>query len=361
MSQPIGLAIIGATGGVGSAFISQLASLRLPSYLSPPRLIFLSRSSKQLYTNNYDAVEPSELASSTSPVLSLPDLANFLSKSPSPVVLVDNTSAQPVADAYPLFLRNNISIITPNKKAFSSPISLWNDIQSSTSRKALCYHESSVGAGLPILSTLSDLVRTGDAITRIEGVFSGTMSFLFNTFAPLTPSQSPQNWSAIVLQAQKAGYTEPDPRDDLNGMDVARKCVILARAAGLPIESTEAFPIQSLIPDALTSASSADEFLAQLPNHDAEMEGYKVEAEKQGKVVRYVGKVDVAAGKVSVGLEMVEAASPIASLKGSDNLICFYTKRCGSQPLVVQGAGAGNDVTAMGVMGDLVRVLERLG
>ena len=361
MSQPVALAIIGATGGVGSAFINQLSTLRLPPHLSAPRLVFLSRSSKQLYNADYSAVNPSALASSTSPLLSLPDLATYLSKSPAPVVLVDNTSSQPVADSYPLFLSKNISIITPNKKGFSAPVQLWQQIQAAQSPRAFCYHESSVGAGLPILSTLADLIKTGDSVTRIEGVFSGTMSFLFNTFAPTSSSSPPQKWSDIVLAAQKAGYTEPDPRDDLNGMDVARKCVILARAAGLDIASTDAFPIQSLIPSALESASDANEFLQKLPNHDAEMEKYKTDAEAQGKVVRYVGKVDVEHGKVSVGLQMVAKDSPIAALRGSDNLICFYTKRYGAQPLVVQGAGAGNDVTAMGVMGDLVRVIERLG
>lgn len=360
MSQPIALAIIGATGGVGSAFISALPALRLPPATAAPKLIFLSRSTKQLYTSSYDAVSPSSLANSDSKVLSLPDIAAYLSKSPNKVVLVDNTSSEDVANAYPLFLQSGISVITPNKKAFSGSSQLWSSIFSSVSRNALVYHESSVGAGLPIISTLNDLQRTGDRVTRIEGVFSGTMSFLFNTFAPATGSASGK-WSDIVAQAKSAGYTEPDPRDDLNGMDVARKCVILARVAGLDIAGTDAFPIQSLIPKALESASSADEFMQNLPNHDAEMESYKSEAEKAGKVVRFVGKVDVQKKEVKVGLEMVEQGSPIASLKGSDNLICFYTERYGDNPLVVQGAGAGNDVTAMGVLSDLLKCIERLG
>ncbi|KPI40472.1 Homoserine dehydrogenase [Cyphellophora attinorum] len=362
MSKPISLAIIGATGGVGSAFLAALPSIVLPPSTPRPQLIFLSRSKKQLYNKDYSPVSPEDLASSSSPLLSLPDLAKYLSTSPNPTVLVDNTSDQSVAEAYPLFLKSNISIITPNKKAFSSPLPLWNAIFSAVTRTALVYHESSVGAGLPIISTLNDLVRTGDQVTRIEGVFSGTMSFLFNTFAPASESaSSPGKWSEIVGKAKAAGYTEPDPRDDLNGMDVARKCVILARCAGLKVESTSSFPIQSLIPSALESASSADEFMQKLPNHDDEMESYKTEAKKQGKVVRYVGKVDVENNKVSVGLEMVDQGSPIAGLKGSDNLICFYTKRYGSNPLVVQGAGAGNEVTAMGVLADLVKVIERLG
>ncbi|ETN41242.1 uncharacterized protein HMPREF1541_03177 [Cyphellophora europaea CBS 101466] len=360
MSKPISLAIIGATGGVGSAFISALPSIRLPPSTAAPQLIFLSRSNQQLYDSSYAAVSPSSLASSDAKLLSLPDIASYLASAPSKVVLIDNTSSQDVAEAYPLFLSEGVSVITPNKKAFSGSLRLWDDIFAATSRNALVYHESSVGAGLPIISTLNDLLKTGDQVTRIEGVFSGTMSFLFNTFAPAAGG-SGGKWSEIVAQAKAAGYTEPDPRDDLNGMDVARKCVILARVAGLKVAGTDAFPIQSLIPKALESAASADEFMQKLPNHDDEMEGYKTEAEKQGKVVRFVGKVDVEKGQVKVGLEMVEQGSPIASLKGSDNLICFYTKRYGANPLVVQGAGAGNDVTAMGVLGDLLKCVERLG
>ena len=359
MSQPIALAIIGATGGVGSAFISALSSIRLPPATAAPKLIFLSRSSKQLYTPSYDAVSASALASSDSKLLSLPEIAAYLSKSPTKVVLVDNTSSQDVADAYPLFLQNGVSVITPNKKAFSGSSQLWDSIFNSVTRNALVYHESSVGAGLPIISTLNDLQRTGDTVTRIEGVFSGTMSFLFNTFAPASGGASGK-WSEIVAQAKAAGYTEPDPRDDLNGMDVARKCVILARVAGLNIAGTDGFPVQSLIPKALESARSADEFMQNLPNHNAEMESYKTEAEKAGKVVRFVGKVDVEKGEVKVGLEMVDQGSPIASLQGSDNLICFYTRRYGNNPLVVQGAGAGNEVTAMGVLSDLLKCVERL-
>jgi homoserine dehydrogenase len=353
----LNLAIIGV-GGVGTAFISQLQSL--PSDVRPS-IIFLSRSSKQLYGTNYSPVDPSELQSSSSKLLSIPDIAAHLSSSPNPVCLVDNTSNQDVADAYPLFLSRNISVITPNKKAFSSNLKLWDDIFSAAQNsngKAFCYHESSVGAGLPVISSLNDLIKTGDTVTRIEGVFSGTMSFLFNTFAPASGS-STDKWSKIVGEAKAAGYTEPDPRDDLNGMDVARKLTILARIAGLKVQGPDSFPVQSLIPESLQSASSSDEFMQKLPDFDSEMESYKEKAEKEGKVVRYVGSIDVQSQKVKVGLEMVEKGSAIGGLNGSDNLICFYTKRYGANPLVIQGAGAGNDVTAMGVMSDLLKVIER--
>lgn len=351
------IAIIGL-GGVGKAFLSQLATLQLGS-TARPSVIFAARSTKQIYNQDYSAVDASKIDSSSSAILSLTDLTSWLSKAPGKVILVDNTSNQDVADSYPSFLKAGISVVTPNKKAFSSNLQLWNDIFSSTSSQALIYHESSVGAGLPVISTLKDLVATGDQITKIQGVFSGTMSFLFNTFAPVSGSGAGK-WSEIVAQAKDAGYTEPDPRDDLNGMDVARKCTILARLAGLKVEGPESFPVQSLIPDQLKSVGSANEFMEKLPNHDAEMESYKEEAAKIGKVVRFVASVDVENNKVSVGLEMVEKDGPIASLKGSDNIFVFHTQRYSSSPLVVQGSGAGGEVTAMGVSADVIKAIERL-
>ncbi len=255
--------------------------------------------------------------------------------------MVDNTSNQDIADSYPLFLKAGISIVTPNKKAFSGSLTLLKKILDSSPPRhptgGLIYHESSVGAGLPIISTLTDLVSTGDSIHKIQGVFSGTMSFLFNAFAPLSGQGG--NWSAEVAKAKDLGYTEPDPRDDLNGLDVARKLVILARVAGLAIESTSSFPVQSLIPQALESAQSAAEFMRRLPDFDAEMEDLREQAAKEGKVVRFVGSIDVRKGECKVGVESLEKTHPIAALQGSDNIISFYTKRYGSNPLVVQGAG----------------------
>lgn len=274
-------------------------------------------------------------------------------------MLVDNTSSQDVADAYPQVLEKGISIVTPNKKAFSGSYKLWQDIFNAASTSgAMVYHESSVGAGLPVISTLKELVDTGDEVTRIEGVFSGTMSFLFNSFAPTEGKGG--KWSEEVKKAKDLGYTEPDPRDDLNGLDVARKLTILARLAGLQVESPTSFPVQSLIPKELESAGSGEEFMQRLHEFDGQMEDVKVQAEKEGKVVRFVGSIDVGKREVKVGLEKFDRSHPIAALKGSDNIISFYTKRYGANPLIIQGAGAGGEVTAMGVTGDLIKVLERL-
>ncbi|KAI1499503.1 homoserine dehydrogenase-domain-containing protein [Biscogniauxia marginata] len=360
-SNQILIAIIGA-GGVGKSFLSQLATLSTRRPTPKLSLCYISTSKKALFNPDYSVVAENvlqDLAASTKAPLSLSQTVDYLAAAPSKTILVDNTSSQDVADAYPLFLSRGISIVTPNKKAFSGSYKLWQDIFTAAATSgAKVYHESSVGAGLPVISTLKDLVDTGDEVTKIEGVFSGTMSFLFNSFAPVEGSGG--QWSAEVKKAKELGYTEPDPRDDLNGLDVARKLTILARLASLPVESPTSFPVQSLIPKELESVSSGDEFLQRLPEFDSQMEEIKSAAQKQGKVVRFVGSIDVATKAVKVGLETFDKSHPIAALKGSDNIISFYTKRYGSNPLIIQGAGAGGEVTAMGVTSDLLKVVSQI-
>jgi homoserine dehydrogenase len=306
----------------------------------------LARSSKILYNADYTDIAPdsweSALAGSSQPVPSWPAVAEFLAGAPGPVILVDNTSDAALATAYPDFVSRGVSIATPNKKAFSGDLALWNAIFAAASNGlgsgGFVFHESTVGAGLPVLSTIKELMATGDVVKRVEGVFSGTMSYLFNNWNPVS-GEDGGSFSAAVAQARELGYTEPDPRDDLNGMDVARKCTILARLAGLQVENATAFPTQSLIPKELETAKSADEFLAGLPRFDSDMEKLRNEATNEGKVVRFVGSVDVVGQAVKVGLEKFDKSHPIAALKGSDNIIAIYTERYGSNPLIIQGAG----------------------
>ena len=330
---------------MGQHFISQLEHV-IKSY-PQLSLILISRTNKCLFTEDFahtislDTWD-SDLAASKQPVLDLPGILTYLGTAPGKCIVVDNTSSQEVAESYPSFLRNGISIVTPNKKAFSGTLGLWRDIfnaahSSNNPSGGLIYHESSVGAGLPVISTLRDLVETGDEVVKIEGVFSGTMSFLFNSFAPLDGKGG--KFSVEVGKAQKMGFTEPDPRDDLNGLDVARKLVILARIAGLDVEGTSTFPVQSLIPKELEKVSR-EEFMAGLGDHqDPWMDEVRKVAEDEGKIVRSIGIVDVGKKELRVGLESFDKGHPIAALKGSDNIINFYTKRYGSNPLIIQGAG----------------------
>ncbi|KAI7173330.1 hypothetical protein D0869_14235 [Hortaea werneckii] len=369
--QTIFVGVIGV-GGVGKAFLGQLQHLtqRL-SQANPPtdlRLILARRSTKQIFSESWQALNIStllrDLDQVTQPLLPLQETLDYLATAPGKVVLVDNTSDPTLANSYPTIVRKGISLVTPNKKAFSDTYALWSDIFSGAANgtgspnNGYIFHESTVGAGLPVLSTLKELLETGDEVTKIEGVFSGTMSFLFNSFMPVGGPGG--KFSAEVTKAKELGFTEPDPRDDLNGLDVARKLTILARLAGLPVDSPTSFPVESLIPKELETCTSGDEFLQKLPEFDGQMEDLKTSAAKEGKVVRFVGSIDVPQQKVRVGLEKFEASHPIAALKGSDNIINFYTKRYGSNPLIVQGAGAGGEVTAMGVTGDLLKVIRLL-
>lgn len=327
-NSPYGLELTDTTGagGVGSVFVEQLAWLAKNRKDTRMKLCYIADIDRALYHDDYSeldidlALETLQTQGRDPPPLD--QVINYLSGAPHKVIVADNTSSQAVASAYPSFLRHGISIITPNKKAFSGDYKLWRGIfDATTPIGPFVYHESSVGAGMPIISTINDLVNTGDEVTRIEGVFSGTLSFLFNSFAPTSGNGGV--WSAEVIKAKELGYTEPDPRDDLNGLDVARKITILGRLAGLPIESPAAFPVQSLIPQELEGIANASEFLKRLPEFDSIMEERKKVAEKAGKVIRYIGSVDVTTGQAKVDLELFEPTHPIATLQGSDNIISF--------------------------------------
>lgn len=369
--QQIYVAIIGV-GGVGKAVINQLGFIKNRLANQTPKinldLILARRSTKQIWDESFRGLDIStvlaDLEASKQPIIPLAETIDYLSTAPGRVILVDNTSDVTLARSYPGFLRRGISIVTPNKKAFSDEQELWADIFGSAAngtggpKAGYVFHEATVGAGLPVLSTLKELVETGDQVTKIEGVFSGTMSFLFNSFMPVGGGGG--TFGAEVAKAKELGYTEPDPRDDLNGLDVARKLTILARLSGLSVQSPTSFPVQSLIPKELESCSSGDEFLQRLPEFDGQMDELKSSAAKEGQVVRFVGSIDVPSKAVQVGLQKFDTSHPIAALKGSDNIISFYTKRYGSNPLIVQGAGAGAEVTAMGVTGDLIKVVRLL-
>ncbi|CAK7905493.1 hypothetical protein CAAN1_29S00232 [[Candida] anglica] len=357
MSKSVNVAIIGS-GVVGSAFISQLKNLKTSVAFN---VVYLARSSKEaLFSKDYQPVDLATYKTATAqPVLSLDALTTYLTAASRPTILIDNTSNSTLADYYPKFVSAGISIATPNKKAFSSDLKTWDAIfkASAAPGGGLVYHEATVGAGLPILGPLRDLVTTGDKVDKIEGIFSGTLSYIFNEFS--TTEESKVKFSDVVTVAKNLGYTEPDPRDDLNGLDVARKVTILARLSGFEVESPTSFPVESLIPKALESVESADDFLAQLPNYDADIQKVKDEALAEGKVLRFVGSVDFKANKVSVGIGKYAFDHPFAALKGSDNVVSIKTERY-PNPLIIQGAGAGAEVTAHGVLADAIKIAERI-
>jgi len=216
--------------------------------------------------------------------------------------------------------------------------------------RAIC--GPTVGAGLPIIQTVRDLIQTGDRVRAIEGIFSGTLAYLFNAYDGELP------FSEIVKQAKAQGYTEPDPRDDLSGLDVARKLVILAREAGMELE-LDAVEVESLVPAELESGSVA-EFLERCSSMDAAMQDRFEAARAAGEVLRYVGSVD-ADGHAKVSVRRVPAEHAFGRIQLTDNIVQFRTARYDQNPLIVQGPGAGPHVTAGGVFADLLRLSEYLG
>lgn len=358
MVKAVNLAVIG-TGVVGSSFLNQLAALKSQINYN---VILIARSSKSVISTDYSPIDLSNWKAAASAAsqenLSTDDLVSFLEKSPLPVILIDNTSDAGIADAYTKLVEAGISVATPNKKAFSSDLQSWKQLfKASETTGGLVYHEATVGAGLPIIGTVNDMIATGDQVEKIEGIFSGTLSYIFNEYS--TPEPKDVKFSDIVSVAKSLGYTEPDPRDDLNGLDVARKVTILARLSGAEVESPTSFPVHSLIPKALESVQSAAEFMEKLPQYDHELQMLKDEAAAENKVLRFVGKVDMVNNIVSVGVEKYDFSHPFASLKGSDNVISIKTKRY-QNPLIVQGAGAGADVTAAGVLADAIKIAQRI-
>jgi aspartokinase/homoserine dehydrogenase 1 len=265
-------------------------------------------------------------------------------------MIIDCSASAEVASHYAAWLEAGIHIVTPNKQAGSAPLAQYDAIRAAAKRGHWRY-EATVGAGLPVISTLRDLLDTGDELIAVEGIFSGTLSYLFNNFDGSKP------FSKLVLEARAAGFTEPDPRDDLSGMDVARKLVILAREAGRRIELADV-ALESLVPEALMALSRED-FLARADELDATLSERIEGARGRGCVLRFVAELSEQGA--SVGLVELPSTHAFAHLRPTDNVVQFTTARYRDNPLVVQGPGAGPDVTAAGVFADLLRVSAALG
>ncbi|ACU05995.1 bifunctional aspartate kinase/homoserine dehydrogenase I [Pedobacter heparinus] len=283
------------------------------------------------------------------------DLAEFIKKMKSMnlanCVFVDNTASHNPIRHYLDVLQSSISVVTCNKIGNSAEYDQYVAFKEAARKHGVeFYYETNVGAGLPIIRTLKDLMLSGDRINRIEAILSGTISYIFNNF------KGDRLFSEVVKEAQDMGYTEPDPRDDLNGKDFMRKMLILARDAGYALEEKDV-AIESMLPPACLAASSVAEFYQELENNAAHFENLKNEAAKSNKVLRYIGKLED--GKVAITLQMVDDSHPFYMLSGSDNIISFTTDRYKERPLVVKGPGAGAEVTAAGVFADIINIGKR--
>jgi len=263
-------------------------------------------------------------------------------------VFIDNTASPKPIEFYEEAFKSNISVVTCNKIGNSASYKQYTTFRDTARQHGVdFFYETNVGAGLPIIRTLKDLMNSGDRVQRIEAILSGTISFIFNNF------KGDANFHDVVKMAQEKGYTEPDPRDDLRGTDFMRKMLILARDAGYALEASDV-EIESMLPKACLDAQSVDDFYAALKTEDGFFANLKNSAEKDGKVLRYIGKLED--GKVAITLQMVDENHPFFTLSGSDNIISFTTDRYKERPLVVKGPGAGAEVTAAGVFADLINV-----
>ncbi|MBW4890336.1 bifunctional aspartate kinase/homoserine dehydrogenase I [Mucilaginibacter sp. HMF5004] len=263
-------------------------------------------------------------------------------------VFVDNTASPTPISFYQSVFEANISVVTCNKIGNSASYTQYKTFKDTARKHGVdFYYETNVGAGLPIVRTLKDLMMSGDRVIRIEAILSGTISYIFNNF------KGGVTFHDVVKTAQDKGYTEPDPRDDLRGTDFMRKMLILARDAGYVLEPGDV-EIESMLPQSCLDAGTVADFYTELNNETKFFADMNAKAESQGKVLRYIGKLED--GKVSITLQMVGEDHPFYTLSGSDNIISFTTERYIERPLVVKGPGAGAEVTAAGVFADIVNV-----
>jgi bifunctional aspartokinase / homoserine dehydrogenase 1 len=349
--KEVNLYVVG-TGNVGKKLISQLArQMKKMEDVARIRLNLagVCNSKKMLISNSIDPERWNEMLANAEPT----DLNAFtdsiirLNKRNS--VLVDVTASSVPTDYYVRLLKKSVSVVACNKIAASNPYSFYLNLkQLAVSYNCKFLFETNVGAALPIIGTLNDLIKSGDSIMKIEAVLSGTLNYVFNNYDGSRP------FAEVVRDAQREGYTEPDPRLDLSGKDVMRKIMILAREAGERIEMEE-ITCNSFLPDSCMQGT-VDDFYVEMGKHEAHFKKLLDAAGAAGSKLKFVARYEN--GKAAVGLQHIKPESEMYHLYGKDNIVLFYTERYAQQPLVVKGAGAGAEVTASGVFADIIRTIN---
>ncbi len=341
---------ISGTGNVGSKLLAQLAQQQrhLQDHLRlQVRVTGIANSRKMLFNDEgVDLSNWSDLLQEAD-AMHISDLISTIKKKNlRNSVFIDITANNQVAESYPYFLEKSISVVACNKVACSSSYEYYKKLKDlSREYNALFLFETNVGAGLPVIGTLNDLLRSGDKVNRIEAVLSGTLNFVFNNYT------GEKSFAEVVRQAQKEGYTEPDPRLDLGGVDVMRKIMILARETGERLEMDD-ISNNSFMPESCMQGD-VENFYKEMEKQEAHFSKLVSEAKDAGKKLKFVAKYEN--GKASVGLQHIDPQHDFYHLYGKDNAVLFYTNRYSEQPLVVKGAGAGADVTASGVFADIIR------
>lgn len=343
----INLFLVG-TGLIGGTLLKQIKEAQLPI-----QLCGLANSDNMLLDNKGISVKDWKQKLIKGQTAQLENFVCQMIKLNLPnSVFVDCTASEEIVAVYENIIKADIAIVTPNKKANSGPLARYQKLKELAKESQVPFiYEVNVGAGLPIIHTIQSLVKSGDKILKIEAVLSGTLSYIFNTF-----TKSQKAFSEIVQEAKAKGYTEPDPRNDLNGLDVARKILILGREIGLKLELKQ-IKIKPLLPEKCFKVETIADFFAELKKLDSDFKKKKIQAQKNNKVLRFIATLQN--GKAEVALREVNSNHPFYNLSGSDNIISLTTKHYCDTPLVIKGPGAGAEVTAGGVLANILRTLSQ--
>ncbi|PZR08338.1 MAG: bifunctional aspartate kinase/homoserine dehydrogenase I [Flavobacterium psychrophilum] len=339
-------------GNVGDKFLEQIASQKkyLKDHLRMNvRVIGIANSRKMHFDEDgIELAQRKEILENAEVLDTNGFIANIKKLNLRNSIFVDNTASDDVAATYAEYLRQNIAVVTCNKVACSSGYHSYRELKDlSRQYSAPFLFETNVGAGLPIIDTLKNLVASGDRVHKIQAVLSGSLNFIFNNF------NEQNSFYDVVKQAQAEGYTEPDPKIDLSGVDVKRKLIILIRESGYEME-IEDIENRSFLPQECLDTKSVDTFFESLKVHAGHFNGLYAKATSQGERLKFVASFEN--GKANVGLQFIPKEHPFYNLEGKDNIVLFYTDRYADQPLLIKGAGAGAAVTASGIFADVIRI-----